>query len=108
MSVRVRDADVRIVVLLWIVGGAHATQILSRGFLIVRLPWPVGVRLMRGTVLCLGSERFREKLDVVFGTRTANDNNEAAHECRVSAEVNDRFVLHIREIDASTLSAECS
>jgi hypothetical protein len=94
--VRVRDADVRIVVLLRIVGGDHATQVLSRGFLIVRLPWRVGVRWMRGMVLCLGSGRFREELDVVFGTRTANDNNEAANECRVSTEANDRFVLHIQ------------
>jgi hypothetical protein len=94
--VRVRDADVRIVVLLRIVGGDHATQILSRGFLIVRLPWPVGVRWMPGMVLCLGSGRFREELDVVFGTRTVNDNNEAANQCRVSTEANDRFVLHIQ------------
>ena len=93
---RVRDADVHIVVLLRIVGGDHAPQILSRRFLIVCLPWSVGVRWMRGMVLCLGSERFREKLDVVFGTRTANGNNEAANECRVSTEVNDRFVLHIQ------------
>ena len=93
---RVRDSDVRIVVLLRIVGGDHATQILSRRFLIVRLPWPDGVRWLRGMVLCLGSGRFREELDVVFGTRTANDNNEAAHECRVSTEANDRFVLHIQ------------
>jgi hypothetical protein len=94
--VRVRDADVRIVVLLWIVGGDHAAQILFRGFLIVHLPWPVGVRRMRRTVLCLGSERFREELDVVFGTRTACENNQAAHECRVSTGANDRFVLHIQ------------
>ena len=93
---RVRDADVRIVVLLRIVGGDHAAQILSRGFLIVRLPWSVGVRLMRGMVLCLGSGRFREELDVVFGTQTASENNEAAHERRVSTEANDRFVLHIQ------------
>ena len=93
---RVRDSDVHIVVLLRIVGGDHATQILSRGFLIVRLPWSVGVRWMRGMVLCLGSERFREKLDVVFGIRTASGNNEAANECRVSTGANDRFVLHIQ------------
>jgi hypothetical protein len=96
VSVRVRDADVRIVALLRIVGGDHAAQILFRGFLIVRLPWPVGVRWMRGMVLCLGSGRFREELVVVFGTRMASGNNEAAHECRVSTEVNDRFVLHIQ------------
>ena len=96
VSVRVRDADVRIVVPLRIAGGDHAAQILSRGFLIVRLPWSVGVRLMRGMVLCLGSGRFREELDVVFGTRTANDNNEAANQCRVSTGSYDRFVLHIQ------------
>ena len=93
---RVRDSDVHIMVLLWIARGAHAAQILSRGFLIVRLPWSVGVRWMRGMVLCLGSERFREKLDVVFGIRTASGNNEAANESRVSTGANDRFVLHIQ------------
>ena len=93
---RVRDADVHIVVLLRIVGGDHATQILFRGFLIVRLPWPVGVRWIQGMVLCLGSERFREKLDVVFGTRTARGSNEAANQCRFSTEAGDRFVLHIQ------------
>ena len=93
---RVRDADVRIVVLLRIAGGDHAAQILSRGFLIVYLPWSVGVRWMRGMVLCLGSGRFREELDVVFGTRTASGNNEAANERSVSSGANDRFVLHIQ------------
>jgi hypothetical protein len=96
VSVRVRDADVHIVVLLRIVGGDHAAQILFRGFLIVHLPWPVGVRWMQGMVLCLGSERFREKLDVVFGTRTANGNNEAANEGWVSTGANDSFALHIQ------------
>jgi hypothetical protein len=92
----IRDVETGIGVVLRIVGGDHATQILSRGFLIVHLPWSLGVRWMRGMVLCLGSGRFREELDVVFRTRTANDNNEAAHECRVSTEANDRFVLHIQ------------
>ena len=93
---RVRDAEVHIVVLLRITGGDYATQILSRGFLIVHLPWSLRVRWMRGMVLCLGSGRLREELDVVLGTQTANDSNEAAHECRVSTEANDRFVLHIK------------
>ena len=93
---RGRDADVRIVVLLRIVGGDHAAQILSRGFLIVRLPWPVGVRWMREMVLCLSSGRFRGELDLAFGTRTASGDNEAALECRVSTEANGRFVLHIQ------------
>ena len=54
----------------------------------------------------LSFKRFREELDVVFGTPTANGNNNAT-ECRVSTEANERFVLHIRGIDTPTLSPEC-
>jgi hypothetical protein len=44
-------------------GGAH---IRFWGFLIVGLPWPVGMSWMRRMTLCLGPGRSREGTDGLF------------------------------------------
>ena len=59
-------------------------------------------------VLCLDIGRSRLRLNVLFGPQTANGSNEAAIDGRISAEANEGFLLHVRELDVPTLSTECS
>ena len=85
-------------------GGGHAAQILFWGFLIVGLHWPTGFCWVRNIVLWLGRERSREGLDGVVGPRAVNWMNRIAVDDGISAEANDRFLVHIQGIDPPTLS----
>ena len=61
---------------------------------------------MRRLALCTGSERFGQGRDVLSGPRMAIWTDEAGIDDRTSTEANDRFMLHIQEIDPQTLSPE--
>jgi hypothetical protein len=58
--------------------------------------------------LCVNPGRSRHRFDAVPGPRTAYRYNEAAIDDRISTEAKERFVFHVREIDATTLSPVCS
>jgi len=111
VSVRIRDAQAAVTVVLRVlpvVGGNRDALMLFRGLSIVGLPWHLGVRWIQRTVLCLGPGRSRQGPDVLAGPRMAIWMNEAGIDGRISTEAHERFVLHIRGIDAPTLSPKCS
>lgn len=57
---------------------SRSAPILFWDFLMVGLPWHLGVRWTWRMVLCLDPGRSNQRLNVVFGLRTANETNEAA------------------------------
>jgi hypothetical protein len=73
-----------------VVGGGRIAPILFCRFSIMGLPWHLGVRRIRRMVLCLDPGRSRQRLDVLFGPRTANGTNEAAFDDGISTEANER------------------
>ena len=109
VSVRGRDVEAAGTVVLGtvaVVGGTRGAPTLFPGFWIVGLSWQLGVRRIRRSVLCLGSDRSGPGLNVVSGPRMARGSTEAAFDSRISTVIDERFVLHVREIDTPTLSPE--
>ncbi len=89
----IRDAEAGVTFVLRVVavvGGNRCAPTLYRGFSIMGLPWPLGVRWMRGMVLGLDPGRSRQGPHVLFGPRTANGTNEAAIDDGISTEANER------------------
>jgi len=54
----------------------------------------------------LHPDRSTQPLNNISGQRTANSINEAAIDCEISTVINERFVLHVHEIDTPTLSSK--
>jgi len=109
VSVRGRDVEAAVTVVLGtvaVVGGDRGAPILFRGFSIVGLPWQLGVRQVWRTVLRPGSDRSGLRPGVLSGPRTTVWMNEAAFDGGNSAVPDERFMLHVREIDTPTLSPE--
>lgn len=52
----------------------------------------------------LNLDPSRQRLNIVSGQRTANSIIEAAIDCGIATVINERFVLHVHEIDTPTLS----
>ncbi len=66
--------------------GSHGAPILFRRISIVRVSWCRGMRQLRRMLLCLGSDRSRQRPNVVFGPQAASGVSAAGIDDGISTE----------------------